>query len=337
MLHHSALGKGLDALLPVEGDEEGVTEAVHEVFAPKQAAETGSGVMELALEDIRPDPNQPRKDFDPEELEELAASIKKHGVIEPIIVEEGAETGAEGRKYWTIIAGERRFRASKLAGLEKIPALVRNYRDDEKAEVTLIENIQRSDLNSVEEARAYQRLMQMNGYSQEELAEKVGKNRATVANALRLLRLAPAMLSALEKGPEREGGISAGHGRALLAVEDEANRALLFDEIRTKSLSVRAAEARAQALNGLQQAQGPGAGTGDGGEQPGSSNLPEAAGSQKVRRPPELDAMEEKFLTRLGTKVAIDGGMNAGRIIIDYYSMEDLERLYEILGGDESL
>jgi ParB family chromosome partitioning protein len=178
-------------------------------------------------------------------------------------------------------------------------------------EVSLIENVQRADLNPIEEAAAYKNLMDFSHLSQDELAAKVGKNRSTVANALRLLKLPGEMQKSLEHGE-----ISSGHARAILAVNEEQGQEQLFKEITAKGLSVREAEKRAAALNGA-----------DGKDKAGEQNKAPA------KRAPELGAMEEKFIGRLGTKVTIDGDLNKGRIHIEYYSMEDLDRLYEILGG----
>jgi ParB family chromosome partitioning protein len=260
-----------------------------------------------------PNPDQPRKHFDQAALEELAESIAEHGIIQPIIAARAAEGGEDGTCI--IIAGERRTRAARLAGLATVPVIIRDYTDQKRMEISLIENVQRADLNPIEEATAYKNLMDFSRLSQDEVAARVGKNRSTVANALRLLKLPADMQKSIE-----EGGISPGHARALLSVADKNPREKLFREILARGLSVREAEKRAAALNS-----GPADGT-DGDK---------AAETEKAapKRPPEIGAMEEKFIGRLGTKVAIEGDLNKGRIRIDYYSMEDLERLYEILGG----
>jgi ParB family chromosome partitioning protein len=180
-------------------------------------------------------------------------------------------------------------------------------------EVSLVENIHRADLNPIEEALAYRRLMEVSGLSQDEIAAKVGKNRSTVANALRLLKLPETVRDSLEKG-----SLSPGHARAILAVSGEKNQELLYSEIMDRDLSVRDAEKRVLDLNG-------------GGKTARTAKKKPV--SSPARRPPELEAMEEKFIGKMGTKVVIEGDLNKGRIHIDYYSMEDLERLYEILGG----
>jgi len=263
-------------------------------------------VVQIAADKLVPNPSQPRKNFDEIELQELADSIKEYGVIMPVIA---ADTG-DGS--YTIIAGERRTRAARLAGLAEIPVIIRDYTDLKRMEVSLIENIQRSDLNPIEEATAYKNLMDFSSLSHEELAARVGKNRSTVTNALRLLKLSAEVQKSLEAGD-----ISSGHARALLSVTDEILREKLFKEITAKGLSVREAEKKASTLNSASE---------EGGDASGGAK------EKTSKRPPEITEMEEKFIEKLGTKVTIDGGLEKGRIHIEYYSMEDLDRLYELLG-----
>jgi ParB family chromosome partitioning protein len=255
----------------------------------------------MDLEKIRANPNQPRKHFDDEALRELADSIREHGIIQPIIVEDA------GDGTYTIVAGERRTRAARLAGLKEAPVILRDYSEEKRLEVSLVENVQRADLNPIEEAAAYKTLMDFTGLSQDEVALRVGKNRSTVANALRLLKLPPAVRESLEGG-----AISPGHARAILSVSDSGAQEILFREILAKNHSVREAEKRAADLN--------------------KGEKPRPRTREKGRRPPEIGAMEEKFIGALGTKVVIEGDLNKGTIRIEYYSMEDLDRLYEILG-----
>jgi len=284
-------------LEPVMSDED--------AFAALTNISTASdSVVQIAVDKLVPNPSQPRKNFDETELQELADSIKEYGVIMPIIA---AKTG-DGN--FTIIAGERRTRAARLAGLKDVPVIIRKYTDIKRMEISLIENIQRSDLNPIEEATAYKNLMDFSSLSHEELAARVGKNRSTVTNALRLLKLSAEVQKSLETGV-----ISAGHARALLSVTDEILRDKLFKEITAKGLSVREAEKKAAALNSASE-------EGGGGEKEKAS-----------KRPPEIAEMEEKFIEKLGTKVTIDGGLEKGRIHIEYYSMEDLDRLYELISG----
>lgn len=290
MASKSRLGKGLQALLP-DDDE-----------SPAGAASGKGAEVRLPLDALKTGPGQPRKNFDQAALEELAASIKEHGIIQPVIVEDA------GDGTYTIVAGERRTRAARLAGFREVPALIRSYSDEKRLEVALIENVQRADLNPVEEAAAYKKLMELTGLSQEETAARVGKNRATVANALRLLKLPGRIQEALERGE-----ISAGHGRALLSVEKAAAQEELFREIAARGLSVREAEARAVSL----------------------SNGKAAAGTKAkggARQDPELASMEQRFIDRLGTKVSIHGDLKKGTIQIEYYSMDDLDRLLGLLG-----
>lgn len=284
------LGKGLDALLPAGGDEnDGMSVARGE-----------DAVVSLPLTRIRPNPNQPRKFFDEDALNELSASIKEHGVIQPVIVEEG-----DGG--YIIIAGERRCRAAGVAGLKEIPAIIRNYSEEKRVEVALIENVQRTDLNPIEEAVAYKSLMNITGKNQDEIAAKVGKNRSTVANALRLLRLPPTIQRSLEKGE-----ITSGHARALLAIPDVTTQERVFNEIIARGLSVREAEKIAAHT-----------------EKPAKPASP--ARQPAKPRDPHLIALEEEMIEKLGSKVNIDGDLGKGVIRIEYYSMEDLDRLYELI------
>jgi ParB family chromosome partitioning protein len=302
------LGKGLDALIQRE-----------------DTSSPAAGDFKVPLDRLRPNPEQPRRYFGEEELRELANSIREHGIIEPIIVQE------EEDGFYTIIAGERRCRAAMMADLKEVPVLVRSYTPETRLEIALIENIQRTDLNPVEEAQAYKKLMELTGLSQDSVAVKVGKNRSTVANALRLLRLPAEIRESLEK---RE--ISPGHARAILQAAGTEGQEKLFREIREQGLSVREAERRAgggagepkteprnepEAISGPKQSET---------KQPGSAP---AAPSAEVRRPPELTDMETKLIEKFGTKVAIQGNLDKGSIRIDYYSMDDLDRLYDIILG----
>jgi len=316
MAHKPGLGRGLDALLPES--KSGASSIPRNAMTDRKTAEKRHGpeshgaahgaIVQLAIDRLITNPDQPRKNFDETELRELADSITEHGIIQPIIAADA------GDGSYIIIAGERRTRAARLAGLTAVPAIIRKYTDQKRLEVSLIENIQRTDLNPIEEAAAYKNLMDFSRLSQEELAVRVGKNRSTVANALRLLKLPADVQKCLENGH-----LSPGHARALLSVTSKNLREKLFKEITGKELSVRETEKRAAALNGISV--------------DGEEAAPEKKALNTPKRPPEIDAMEEKFIGRLGTKVVIEGGLNKGRIHIDYYSMEDLDRLYEILGG----
>ncbi|MDR2964998.1 MAG: ParB/RepB/Spo0J family partition protein [Treponema sp.] len=315
MARRIGLGRGLSALL--DNNDEDQLSTPEQIFmqsldetskTQKSNISKAHDIVQMPVGKLVPNPGQPRKRFDETELNELAASIKTYGIIQPVI----AANAGDGS--YIIIAGERRTRAAKLAGLDTVPVIVRDYTDQKKLEVSLIENIQRTDLNPIDEAAAYKNLMDFSGFSQDELASRVGKNRSTVANALRLLKLSVEMQRSIE-----DGSVSSGHARALLSVTDAKAREKLYREILGSGLSVREAEKNAAALN---------AGAG------GKSSSKGKSGGKDSKRPPEIDAMAEKFISKLGTKVVIEGDLNKGRIQIDYYSMEDLERLYEILGGE---
>jgi len=321
MARKFGLGRGLDALLD-NNDENDIkyapsapgnseTDDASPATSPAstapsaQASQPSTGTVELPISQLIPNPGQPRKKFDETELNELAASIKTYGIIQPVI----AANAGDGT--YIIIAGERRTRAAKLAGLETVPAIIRDYTDQKRLEISLIENIQRTDLNPIEEAAAFKNLMDFSNLSQDDLAARLGKNRSTVANALRLLKLPIEIQKSIE-----EGKVSSGHARALLSVTDAKARDKLYMELLAGEMSVRETEKKASAINS-ENAKG---------------DKPAKKGKE---RPAEVDAMEEKFIEKLGTKVVIDGDQNKGRILIDYFSMEDLERLYEIFGGSK--
>lgn len=289
------LGRGFGALLPGEDS----------FSVPDVAA--GEAVKIVPLSSVEANPDQPRKEFDSATLEELALSIKEQGVLQPLLV----ESWASG---YRIVAGERRWRAAQLAGLTEIPVLVRSFTDQSRMEIALIENIQRSDLKPLEEARAYRNLMEAFNLTQDDVAKKVGKQRSTVANSLRLLRLPEEMQIALD-----QGSMTAGHARAVLSVTLPEGQRTLFQAILAEGLSVREAEERSQKLN---------AGS------PVSS--PRTASAVSVsKRVPEIADLEQRFIERLGTKVTIKGDSRKGKIEITYVSADDLERLYEVLGGSE--
>jgi ParB family chromosome partitioning protein len=275
-----ALGKGLGALIPIGGGSD-------------------SGMREVPVDAIAPNPQQPRQYLDPEALAELAASIKEHGLIQPLIVSESIP----GMDY-QLIAGERRLEAAKLAGLETVPVIVKEVTPQQMLELALVENIQRADLNPLEEAAAYQQLAQEFGLTQQEIADRVGKNRVSVANALRLLRLPDFCKSMLSAGQ-----ISEGHARALLGLEDdlEAMKRILKTVIR-QHLNVRQTEELVRRVR--------------------SGPL-----SIKATRThaPETLALEKEFSQSLGTKVSLTHSKKGGRLTIHFYSEEELQGLYELL------
>ena len=306
----SVLGRGLSALLPDDDvpspEFSGKDKKADKPNSLREKGEKGGEIL-VKTEKLRPNPAQPRRRFEKAELEELAASVKQHGIIQPVIAEE-SDDGS-----YIIVAGERRCRAAAMAGLSEVPVLLRSYSDQKRLEVALIENLHRSNLNPIEEAAAYKQLMDMAGLSQEEAAERVGKNRSTVANALRLLKLPSKIREALE-----EGKVSAGHARSILSLSKGADQEKLFSQTINKGISVRAAEKLASELNA--------------GRAEKSGKAGAESGKKAAKKDPEIKSMEEKFIRTLGTKVTINGGLKKGRIEIEYYSMDDLERLYGILG-----
>lgn len=281
------LGKGLDALFEdnlVELEEQPKTE------------------ITVRLSQIEPDKNQPRKHFDEAAMEQLANSIKEHGLIQPIIV-----TPVDGDRY-RIIAGERRWRACRMAGLEEVPVLVREYSPQEISEVSLIENLQREDLNPIEEALGYRNLMDLYGMTQEKIAETVSKSRSAVANTLRLLVLPEQILDFIKTGE-----LSAGHARALLAIENGDTQLALANKIITEGLSVRQTEELVKKTN--RPAKEPA--------------LADPAVAQA------LHELETRASARVGNKVVIrHKPNNKGKVEISYYSVSELEKIIEILEGE---
>jgi len=293
-----ALGSGLDALL---GGEISLT--------PETESASG-GIQYISLDQLKPNPDQPREHFNQDALSELAESIRQQGIIQPVL----AEKRADGS--YLLIAGERRWRAAETAGLTEIPVIVREFSPEQKMEIALVENVQREDLTPMEEARAYRHLMETLGLSQQDVADKVGKKRSTVANSLRLLKLPENMRKAVEAG-----SLSAGHARALLAVTNPADQELLFSKIVNQSLSVRDAEAAATEMNR------------------GHKGSETATGSKKNRtqdREPEMDNLEQRFIEVLGTKVSLKGNLSRGRMEISWFNRDDLDRIYELLISEEN-
>jgi ParB family transcriptional regulator, chromosome partitioning protein len=295
------LGRGLEALL---GDG-----------AAAQSAATGGALLEIPLDAILPNPDQPRATLEPAALEALAASLRATGVLQPVVV---GPADAQGRHQ--LIAGERRWRAARRVGLQAIPALVRETGDDTALEQALVENVQREDLNPIDEAEAYRQLMEATGLTQDQVAERVGKSRPTVANALRLLGLPPDAMEAL-----RAGVISAGHARALLSVVNPADMRALLARAVDDGISVREAEALAGAFN-------KGGRTAD----PKTVRQKPAGHESRQQLDPDLASIEQNLIGALGTKVSIKGDSSRGSITIEYFSMDDLDRVYGIIAGDAS-
>ena len=304
----NALGKGLSAL--ISGASKRATPAPSEFPAPEASpppAPPGQLVIKVPVAQITSSPFQPRRTFRDEQLAELTESIREHGVIQPIVVRR-VNGGLE------IIAGERRFRACQKLGLAEVPVIEREASDRDVLEMALIENLQREDLNPVEEAEAYARLAKEFGLKQEEIAQRVGKNRATVANAMRLLELAPVVKEHLA-----QGRISTGHAKVLLGLKDAALQQLVADIIVRQGLTVRQAEQqvlREQERSGTPK---PRSKKGD----PG----PTTADLDAV-----LSRLQNRLRHRLATQVAIHHTEKKGTIEIEYYGNEDLERILELLG-----
>ena len=282
------LGKGLDSMIPEKKTKAEIK------------ADADNSLVEVKISEIDPNIGQPRKKFDEDELLELAESIKIHGVIQPIIVTK------RGKRY-EIIAGERRWRASKLAGLTKIPAVIREYTDKEIMEVSLIENIQRQDLNPIEEAVAFKNLIDEYKMKQDDLAERVSKSRSAITNALRLLKLDDKVKAMLA-----EGLISTGHARALLAVEDKNKQQILATRIVDEKLSVRETEKLVKQI--LEN----------------KESKKEKKSSEKLI----YKKLEDSLKSIIGSKVSIKSKDNGkGKIEIDYYSIEELDRITELLSN----
>ena len=280
------LGRGLDALLP-EADES-----------------LSGGVQEIAIGDIDPNPDQPRRVFQEESIAQLAQSIREQGVLQPILV-----TPEDGGRY-RIVAGERRWRASRAAGLDVVPCLVRDLDVIQQMEIALVENLQREDLNPIEAARGIRSLMQQCGYTQEAVANRLSKSRPAVANLLRLLTLPEEVMALVEKG-----ALSAGHARVLAGMEEDAAKLALARETVDRGYSVRQLEALA------------------------ASRKPETKRPAPARHalPTELRELESRVRETLGVRATLSGTAKKGKIVFQYYSQEELEHLSDLLSrlGDE--
>jgi ParB family chromosome partitioning protein len=310
----AALGKGLSALLPQlppEGiDEFGEGDPRSRLYSFEDHIRLAGRITELDVDAIRPNPYQPRHDFDEDALDELAASIRQLGIIQPLTVR------SLGGGLYELISGERRLRASRRAGVRRVPAYVREADTEAMLEMALVENVQRADLNPIEEALGYQRLIDEVGLKQEEVAERVGRSRPSIANALRLLRLPPRIQASL-----RDGSITAGHARMLVTIDDEEAQLRLHHSIVERGLSVRDVERMTRELRRRREPRGDGAP----GPAPTAPTVP-------TRERLEIDAFAARLREHLSTRVELrprsDG---AGSITIEYYSPEDLERLMERL------
>ncbi|MDF2520306.1 MAG: parB-like partition protein [Clostridia bacterium] len=253
-----------------------------------------NSVTELKITELEANQNQPRRFFDDQALQELADSIKQHGVVQPIIVRKVDES-------YQIVAGERRWRAARLAGLKTVPVVIKDYSNTQVMEIALIENLQRQDLNAIEEAIAYKSLLEEHDMTQEEISEKIGKSRSAIANTLRLLNLPEAIKSLVVQGK-----ISAGHARALLAIEDQKKQLEIAEKIITQQLNVRDIEKLAAQKDSKEK-------------------------SKEIKKSVEIIELEDRLKKALATKVNIVHKKSKGKIEIEYYSNDDLERILELL------
>ncbi|HEY8438309.1 MAG TPA: ParB/RepB/Spo0J family partition protein [Candidatus Limnocylindrales bacterium] len=278
---HTGLGRGLASLIPQRAQPTGITE--------------------IPIDRVQPNPRQPRQRFEPEDLEALAASIREHGILQPILVTETLDG-------YQLVAGERRLRAAQLAGLERVPAVIRQLADRDQLEVALVENLQRADLGAIETAHAYRSLVTEFELSHDEIARRVGRAKSTITNTLRLLDLDPAVQAALV-----DGRLSEGHARAIGGLPVEVQPAIARTVVE-QQLSVRQAEELVRRVR-----------------EPRS-----AAGNERTRTPrldPDLERVEEELRRQLGTKVTLARSRKGGRIIIEFYSDEELGQLYDRLVG----
>ncbi len=287
------LGRGLDSLLKAYDDEN--DEKIQKTESSVSNYEMRQGDIEkIDINKVYPNPNQPRKTFDKESLNELAESIRIHGLIQPIIVNK-MDDG------YMVIAGERRYRACKICGLNQIDAIVKNYTNKQISEISIIENLQREDLNPVEVAKGIKKLMDEYGLTQEKVAERLGKARSAIANSVRILTLYPEVLDLVEKGK-----VSFGHAKILVAVEDYATQLLLAKKVAKDKLTVRDLEKEVNLLLGGKK------------KKPTAKTIGE-----------DLQEFVSDMQRKLGTKVSIIGNNKKGRIYIDYYSQDDLDRIYD--------
>lgn len=297
----NGLGKGLDSLIPNknEKNEKAINKTVKSDVKPKNEEKASkSGEMMVKINQVEPNRDQPRREFDEDSLMELADSIKQFGILQPLIVQ-------KKKDYYEIIAGERRWRAAKLAGIKEVPVIVKEYTDQEIVEISLIENIQRENLNPIEEAMAYKRLLEEFNLKQDEVAERVSKSRTAVTNSMRLLKLSERVQQMII-----DDMISTGHARALLAIDDEEQQYILANKIFDEKLSVRETEKLVKALK----------------------NPKKEIKKQKLEHTFVYQNIEEQMKNIIGTKVSVNAKANGkGKIEIEYYSEDELERIYDLI------
>ncbi len=290
------LGKGLDSLIPMGSEIENITKPVKK--AKNEPKTNENGVIELKVNQIEPNREQPRKNFDEDALQELADSIKKHGIIQPLVVQKKGE-------YYEIIAGERRWRAAKIAGLKHIPVVIKDYSEQEMVEIALIENIQRQDLNPIEEAMAFKQLMQEYDLKQDELAERVSKSRTAVTNSMRLLKLPQKIMEMVINNE-----LSSGHARTLLSIEDEDLQIKVAELVILKQMSVRETENYVKKLQ---------------------NNKNKSKDTKNTDNDFVYRDIENRIKEIVGTKVKVNHKNNGkGKIEIEFYSDDELERIYDL-------
>lgn len=291
MNNNKGLGRGLEALFGAFDDNDNYKNIT------TQKKENNTGVLEIDINKIKPNPNQPRKNFDQDALNELAASIKVHGIVQPIVLNQQPDG------QYLIIAGERRWRAANICGLKTVPAVIKNYTDKQIKEISIIENLQREDLNPIEAAKAIKELMDEYGLTQETVSDRIGKSRSNVANTLRLLSLYPDVMEMVEKGK-----ISSGHARCLVVIEDPKEQIRLAQMVVSKNLSVRDLEKAVKAYIN-----------------------PTKKVVVKEEQSLELKELINQMQKTFATKVSAIGNDSKGRIYIDYYTRDDLDRIAELL------
>ena len=292
----NGLGKGLDSLIPNKAEK--TVKAEKKPEEKKEERKSESGEILVKINQVEPNREQPRKEFDEDSLMELADSIKQFGILQPLLVQ-------KKKDYYEIIAGERRWRAAKIAGIKEVPIIVKEYTNQEIVEISLIENIQRENLNPIEEAMAYKRLLEEFSLKQDEVAERVSKSRTAVTNSMRLLKLSPRVQQMIV-----DDMISTGHARALLAIDDEEQQYQLANRIFDEKLSVRETEKLVKALK----------------------NPKKEKKNQKIEHTFVYDNIEEQMKNIIGTKVSVNPKANGkGKIEIEYYSEEELESIYDLI------
>lgn len=291
MSNNKGLGRGLEALFGVYANDDNYKNITTQ-------NKENVGILEIETSKIKPNPNQPRKNFDQNALNELASSIKVHGIVQPIVVNK------QPNGEYMIIAGERRWRAANICGLKTVPAVIKNYTDKQIKEISIIENLQREDLNPIEAARAIKELMDEYGLTQETVSERIGKSRSNVANTLRLLSLYPDVITMVENGK-----ISSGHARCLVVVEEPKEQIRLAQQIVAKNMSVRDLEKAVKTY----------------------LNPEKKTSTVKVEQSLELKELINQMQKTFATKVSAIGNDSKGRIYIDYYTRDDLDRIAELL------